>query len=285
LTAPRQSRRAPWLLSAPALAYLAVFFVWPLVNLVRTSLSDKVGSPFLPELAFAWRIANYGASLDSFGPQLLRSFGYAAIATVLTAVLAYPLAYLISFRSGRYKNLLLGMVVTPFFITFLVRTLAWKTILQDSGPLVTTLDTFGLTANGRVLNTSWAVIGGLVYNFLPFMMLPIYVSLEKIDWGLIEASRDLYASSARTFQRVLLPLSLPGLFAGTLLTFIPAAGDFINQRYLGGTNQTMIGTVIHRQFIIEKDFPEAAALSVILMALILVGVLTYARLLGTEELM
>jgi spermidine/putrescine transport system permease protein len=259
--------------------------VWPLVNLVRTSLSDKVGSPFLPELAFAWRIANYGASLDSFGPQLLRSFGYAAIATVLTAVLAYPLAYLISFRSGRYKNLLLGMVVTPFFITFLVRTLAWKTILQDSGPLVTTLDTFGLTANGRVLNTSWAVIGGLVYNFLPFMMLPIYVSLEKIDWGLIEASRDLYASSARTFQRVLLPLSLPGLFAGTLLTFIPAAGDFINQRYLGGTNQTMIGTVIHRQFIIEKDFPEAAALSVILMALILVGVLTYARLLGTEELM
>jgi spermidine/putrescine transport system permease protein len=263
-----------------------VFFVWPLVNLIRTSLSVKVGSPFLPELDFDWRIANYGDAVGTFGTQLVRSFGYAAIATVVAAVLAYPLAYLISFRSGRWKNLLLGMVVTPFFITFLVRTLAWKTILQDDGGFVSTLDAFGLTpAPGRVLNTSWAVIGGLVYNFLPFMMLPIYVSLEKIDWALIEASRDLYASSARTFRRVLLPLSLPGLFAGTLLTFIPAAGDFINQRYLGGTNQTMIGTVIHRQFIIEKDFPQAAALSVVLMLLILAGVLVYSRLLGTEELL
>ncbi len=281
----RQSKWAPWLLSAPALLYLAVFFVWPLLSLVRTSLSEKSGNPFLPELTFSWRFANFTDALDAFGSQLGRSFLYAAIATLIAVVLAYPLAYFVAFRSGRYKNVILGMVVTPFFITFLVRTLAWKTIVADGGVVVDVLSALSLTpAPNRILNTPWAVVGGLVYNFLPFMILPIYVSLEKIDWRLIEASRDLYAGSASTFRRVLLPLTLPGVFAGTLLTFIPAAGDFINQRYLGGTNQTMIGSVIQRQFIVEKDFPQAAALSVILMLLILAGVALYTRLLGTEDL-
>ncbi len=280
----RQSKVAPWLLSAPALLYLAVFFVWPLISLVRTSLSEKSGNPFLPELTFTWHVANFSEAFDSFGSQLGRSFLYAGIATLVAATLAYPLAYFIAFRSGRYRNLLLGMVVTPFFITFLVRTLAWKTIVSDGGLVVEAMNALSLAPSGRVLNTPTAVVGGLVYNFLPFMILPIYVSLEKVDWRLVEASRDLYSTSWSTFRRVLFPLTLPGVFAGTLLTFIPAAGDFINQRYLGGTNQTMIGTVIQRQFIVEKDFPEAAALSVILMLLILAGVLLYARLLGTEEL-
>lgn len=281
----RQNTTAAWLLSAPALAYLAVFFLWPLVNLIKTSLSEKSGNPFLPELEFTGRVANFTDAIDQFGSQMFRSFLYAGIATLIAIVLAYPLAYLIAFRSGRWKNVLLGAVVTPFFITFLVRTLAWKTILADDSIVVDTLGALALTpASGRVLNTPMAVVGGLVYNFLPFMILPIYVSLEKIDWRLVEASRDLYATTGGTFRRVLFPLTLPGVFAGTLLTFIPAAGDFINQRYLGGTNQTMIGSVIHRQFIVEKDFPEAAAISTILMILILSGVLLYTRLLGTEDL-
>lgn len=282
----RNSKIMPWLLCAPALAYLGLFFVWPLVNLVRTSLSEKSGNPFLPELEFTGRVANYSDAIGNFGNQLARSFLYAGIATVICLVLAYPLAYLLAFRAGRWKNALLGAVITPFFITFLVRTLAWKTILADDSLVVDLLGSVGLTpAGGRVLNTSWAVIGGQVYNFLPFMILPVYVSMEKIDWRLIEASRDLYATGGQTFRRVLLPLTLPGAFAGTLLTFIPAAGDFINHRYLGGPNQTTIGTVIQRQFIIDKDFPEAAALSMILMVLILIGVLIYTRIMGTDDLL
>jgi spermidine/putrescine transport system permease protein len=227
----------------------------------------------------------YGRALSRYGPHFLRSFDYALAATLLALALGYPLAYFIAFRAGRLRNLLLGLVILPFFVTFLVRTFAWKTILNDAGPAVWLLQRLHLLAEGgRLLDTAAAVIGGLTYNFLPFMVLPIYVSLEKIDRRLVEAAADLYATPAGAFRRVVLPLSLPGVFAGSLLTFIPAAGDFINAQLLGSPNQQMIGTVIQNQFLEVRDYPLAAALSFVLMAVITLGVLAYARVLGTEEL-
>jgi spermidine/putrescine transport system permease protein len=283
--ASSRSRLAPYLLSLPALAYLGLFFVVPLLSLLRMSLSSNSGSAYDPTLELTWEWGNYSDAFDLYGTQFTRSFAYAGFATVLAILLGYPLAYVIAFRAGRFKNVLLGLVILPFFVTFLVRTLAWTTILSDTGWVVTTLDTVGVPLpDGRILSTSWGVVWGLAYNFLPFMILPIYVSLEKIDLALVEAAKDLYSSSWRAFRKVVLPLSLPGVFAGSLLTFIPAAGDFINAQYLGSANTTMIGSVIQRQYIVVKDYPAAAALSFVLMALILAGVLLYARVLGTEEL-
>lgn len=281
----RASRAAPYLMALPAVAYLVIFFVVPLWSLLRTSLSRNTGSVFVPTLEFDWAFSNYGDAWTDFRDQIVRSFGYAGTATVLCLVLGYPLAYVIAFRSGRYRNLLLGLVILPFFVTFLVRTLAWKTILADDGWVVSVLGDVGLLpAEGRLLSTSWAVIGGLTYNFLPFMVLPVYVSLDKIDPRLIEAAADLYSSAWRGFRKVVLPLSMPGVLAGSLLVFIPASGDFVNARYLGGTQTTMIGNVIEKQFLVVKDYPAAAALSFVLMAIILAGVLAYTRALGTDDL-
>lgn len=269
----------------PALAYLAVFFVVPFFSLARTSLSSTSGSVYLPTLTFSWNFGNYIDAFVQYQDQILRSFGYAISATVLCILLAFPLAYAIAFKAGRFKNLILGLVILPFFVTFLIRTIAWKTILADDGWVVSALGTVGLLpGDGRLLSTSWAVIGGLTYNWIIFMILPLYVSLEKIDPRLIEASKDLYSSNTRSFTKVILPLSMPGLLAGSLLVFIPAAGDFINAEYLGSTQTTMIGNVIQQQFLVVKDYPAAAALSMVLMAIILVGVLLYTRALGTEEL-
>ncbi|OBB48136.1 MULTISPECIES: ABC transporter permease [unclassified Mycobacterium] len=281
----QRSRIAPYLMILPAMVYLAVFFVVPFVSLARMSLSTTSGSIFLPTLTFSWDFANYGEAFSKYHEQILRSFGYATTATVLCILLSFPLAYVIAFKAGRFKNLLLGLVILPFFVTFLIRTIAWKTILADNGWVVDALDAIGLLpADGRLLSTSWAVIGGLTYNWIIFMILPLYVSLEKIDPRLIEASKDLYSSNTRSFTKVILPLSLPGLLAGSLLVFIPAAGDFINAEYLGSTQTTMIGNVIQQQFLVVKDYPAAAALSMVLMGIILVGVLLYTRALGTEEL-
>ncbi|WP_319452167.1 MULTISPECIES: ABC transporter permease [unclassified Mycobacterium] len=281
----QRSKIAPYLMILPALAYLAVFFVVPFWSLFRTSLSTSGGSIYLPELTFAWDFSNYGQAFTAYQDQILRSLGYAFTATVVSLLISYPLAYVIAFKSGRYKNLLLGLVILPFFVTFLVRTLAWKTILADDGFVVRTLDVIGvLPADGRLLSTSWAVIGGLIYNSMTFMILPLYVSLEKIDPRLLEASRDLYSSTFRAFRKVILPLSIPGVLAGSLLVFIPAVGDFINADYLGSTQTTMIGNVIQKQFLVVKDYPGAAALSFVLISLILVGVLSYTRALGTEDL-
>ncbi|HSL56515.1 MAG TPA: ABC transporter permease [Acidimicrobiales bacterium] len=281
----RRSKWAPWALSAPALIWLVLFFVVPLYTLFTTSLSVNVGSVFVPELEMRWQLSNYTDAFREYGDILLRSFRYAGAATIFALILAYPLAYTLAFKAGKWKNALLGLVILPFFVTFLVRTLAWKTIFDDSGWVVSFFDTIGLLpSEGRLLSTSWAVIGGLTYNFLPFMILPIYVSLERIDPRLMEASRDLYSTGRRTFLKILLPLSLPGVFAGSLLTFIPASGDFINAQYLGGVNQSMIGSVIQSKFLIVKDYPTAAALSFVLMLLILAGVLAYTRALGTEDL-
>ncbi|HET9771763.1 MAG TPA: ABC transporter permease [Acidimicrobiia bacterium] len=285
-TAAAGTRRrvTPYLLSLPALAYLAVFFVVPLWALFRTSLSTAEGSVFDPTLEFSWAFSNYQEAFETYDAQIYRSFWYALAATLLALVLAYPLSYVIAFKAGKWKNVLLGLVILPFFITFIVRTLAWKTIFGDNTIVTELLDVVGLTTDGRILSTQWAVIGGLTYNFLPFMILPIYVSIEKIDPRLLEAARDLYAGGWRTFRKVLLPLSLPGVFAGSLLTFIPAAGDFVNAQYLGGTNNSMVGTVIQSQFLVVKDYPLAAALSAVLMLIILAMVLVYTKVLGTEDL-
>ncbi|MGI9042007.1 MAG: ABC transporter permease [Gemmatimonadales bacterium] len=271
----RQSRAAPYLLIAPGVLWLTVFYVVPIVSLAQTSV-EVAGGPW-------WD--GYQRALTGYGTHFFRSLRYAFAATILALVLGYPLAYVIAFRAGRLKTLLLGLVILPFFTTFLVRTFAWKTILNDGGPAVRLLQQLHLLApDGRLLDTTIAVIGGLTYNFLPFMVLPIYVSLEKIDRRLVEAAQDLYSTPRGAFQKIVLPLSLPGVFAGSLLTFIPAAGDFINAELLGSPNQQMIGTVIQNQFLEVRDYPLAAALSFVMMLLITLGVLAYARLLGTEEL-
>jgi spermidine/putrescine transport system permease protein len=281
----QRSKIAPYLMVLPALVYLGIFFVVPFVSLARTSLSSSGGSVYLPTLEFDWNFGNFGAAFTAYQDQIIRSFGYAAVATVVCILLAYPLAYVIAFKAGRYKNLILGLVILPFFVTFLIRTLAWKTILADEGWVVQVLGAIGLLPDeGRLLSTGWAVIGGLIYNWIIFMILPLYVSLEKIDPRLLEASKDLYSSAPRSFGKVILPLSMPGVLAGSMLVFIPAVGDFINADYLGSTQTTMIGNVIQKQFLVVKDYPVAAALSFLLMALILVGVLLYTRALGTEDL-
>jgi spermidine/putrescine transport system permease protein len=270
----RRSRLAPYLLVAPGILWLLVFFVAPTITLAQTSVSG----------AGPWYDA-YGRALGNYGVHFFRSLRYALGATLLALAMGYPLAYFIAFRAGRLKNLLLGLVVLPFFTTFLVRTFAWKTILNDGGPAVWLLQQLHiLSAGGRLLDTTIAVVGGLTYNFLPFMILPIYVSLEKIDRRLVEAAEDLYSTPLGAFRKVVLPLSLPGVFAGSLLTFIPATGDFINAQLLGSPNQQMIGTVIQNQFLEVRDYPLAASLSFVLMAVITLGVLAYARVLGTEEL-
>jgi spermidine/putrescine transport system permease protein len=281
----QRSKIAPYLMVLPALLYLGVFFVVPFFSLARTSLSSSGGSVFMPTLTFGWDFGNYLGAFNVYRDQIVRSFSYALVATILCLLLAFPLAYVIAFKAGRYKNLILGLVILPFFVTFLIRTIAWKTILADEGWVVGALGSIGLLPDeGRLLSTSWAVIGGLTYNWIIFMILPLYVSLEKIDPRLIEASKDLYSSNTRSFSKVILPLSMPGVLAGSMLVFIPAVGDFINADYLGSTQTTMIGNVIQKQFLVVKDYPAAAALSLVLMLIILVGVLLYTRALGTEDL-
>jgi spermidine/putrescine transport system permease protein len=272
----------PYLLLLPGLAFLAVFFIVPTYYLGNTSLQS---GDLFSGYVFTWAWSNYSDALTSYDAQFLRSLEYAGIATVIALLVSYPLVYWIAFRGGRWKNLLLLFIVAPFFVTYLIRTLAWKTILGDEGFVVGLLrDLHLLAPDGRLLATSTAVVAGITYNFLPFMALPLYVSLEQIDHRLIEAAQDLYASRVKAFLRVTLPLSLPGVFAGTLLTFIPAAGDFINAQLLGTPRQYMIGNVIQSKFKVIADYPEAAALSFILMAAILVAVIVYARALGTERL-
>jgi spermidine/putrescine transport system permease protein len=323
-------RLTPYLLLAPGILWLLVFYVYPSIQMFISSFwTGTLETGFLFSLD-NW--TTYPKAIERYGPQFLRSLVYGAAATVLCFVIAYPLAYAIAFRSGRYKNLLLFLVIAPFFTSFLLRTQSWKIILGDDGILFGPLKDLGfLPPEFRVLATPAAVVAGIAYNFLPFMTLPIYVSLEKIDSRLVEAARDLYAGPWRpggtiagaviggligaglggalsydvlavalfglvvglvvgtlfiseSFLRVVLPLSLPGVFAGSLLTFIPAMGDFVNAELLGSTQTRMIGNVIQSRFLESNDYPTAAALSFILMAAILAMVAIYARVLGTEEL-
>jgi spermidine/putrescine transport system permease protein len=274
-------RTVPYALLAPGAVWLVLFFVVPLYYMGKLSLeTGTVGA-----LEFNWQWSNYGDALSLYDTQFVRSFVYAGLATLFALLLAYPLAYAIAFKAGRWRNLLLFAVVAPFFTTYLIRTLAWETILADQSPVVGVLDFLGLAPGGRVLATGGAVIAGLTYNFLPFMVLPIYASLERIDERLIEAAKDLYASSRQAFWRVTLPLSAPGVVAGTLLTFIPASGDYINAQFLGSAGNQMIGNVVQSLYLKQTNYPSAAALSFVLMAVILVIVLIYIRFAGSEALM
>jgi spermidine/putrescine transport system permease protein len=271
----------PYLLLAPGLAWLAIFFLIPLAFLGYQSLQSGT----FPNYEFTWEFSNFTGSISDYREQLLRSFLYAGIATIASFVLAYPLVYWIAFRAGPWRNLFLLFIVAPFFVTYLIRTLAWLNILADEGPVVGLLRGIHLFGeNEGLLYTTLAVVAGITYNFFPFMALPIYVSLEQIDGRLLEAAKDLYGSPTQAFLRVTLPLSAPGIVAGTLLTFIPAAGDFINAELLGTPKQQMIGNVIQAKFLESLDYPTAASLSFVLMAGILVALLAYARIVGTEKL-
>ena len=277
-------RRAllPYLLLAPGLAWLLVFYLIPSLNQVYVSL--QTGN-FEVGYQFDWAWSTYKDAITQYDEQFLRSLGYAATATVLCFVIAFPLAYFIAFKGGRFKNLMLLLIILPFFVSYVLRTVSWQLILADNGWVVARLQDIGLVSDdGRLLATRTAVIAGITYNFLPFMALPLYVSLEKIDKRLIEAATDLYASRATAFRKVTLPLALPGIFAGSLLTFIPACGDFINAALLGTPRQFMIGNVIQSKYLVIQDYPEAAALSFILMTFILVGIFLYARVLGARNL-
>jgi spermidine/putrescine transport system permease protein len=277
----RSKAFAPYALLAPGTAWLVLFFVVPMVYLAKMSLETGL----FPLFTFDWAWSNFSDAFSTYRTQFVRSLEYAALATAIALVISYPLAYWIAFRGGRWKNLLLLLVIAPFFVTYLIRTLAWQTILSDSGIVVTVLrDLHILGSDGRLLATSAAVVAGITYNFLPFMVLPLYVSLEQVDHRLIEAAGDLYANRVVSFLRVTLPLSLPGVFAGVLLTFIPAMGDFINAQLLGTPRQYMIGNVIQSEFLSLREYPTAAALSFILMGAILVLVLIFARALGTDRL-
>ncbi|MEP7737194.1 ABC transporter permease [Nocardioides sp. 31GB23] len=284
-TTGRRRGLTGYLLLLPALAWLALFFVVPFYSLLATSLYDPAGSDFRG-YEMTYHVSNYVDALREYWQPFVRSLAYGAVATLICLVLGYVLAYAIAFKAGRWKNLMLVLVIAPFFTSFLLRTLSWKLILADDGFVVDALQTVHLLGDdGRLLATPVAVVAGLTYNFLPFMVLPLFASIDKIDPRLIEASSDLYAHPFVGFFKVTWPLSLPGVVSGTLLTFIPAVGDYINAQLLGSPNQRMIGSVIQSQFTDANDYPSAAALSMLLMVIIVVMVLFYVRRAGTEELL
>jgi spermidine/putrescine transport system permease protein len=282
LSLRRRRQLLPWLFLGPGLLWLVVFFAIPLLNQANVSLQSGDAET---GYAFNWAFSTYTNAISDYDTQFIRSIGYSATATVLCLIIGFPLAYFTAFRAGRFKNLILLLIILPFFTSYVLRTVAWQLILSDNGWVVERLRDVGLlSTDGRLLASRTAVIAGITYNFLPFMILPLYVSLEKLDRRLIEAATDLYASRVTAFRKVTLPLALPGIFAGSLLTFIPACGDFINAALLGTSRQYMVGNVIQSKFITILDYPTAAALSFILMTFILVGVFLYARLLGTQNL-
>jgi spermidine/putrescine transport system permease protein len=277
--------RVPYLLLFPGFAFLFTFFILPIINLAQTSTQTPIAGGDTGQYEQTFAFSNYiNAFLDN-KEQFGRSFVYASLATVFALAIAYPLAYAIAFKSGKFKNILLVLVVAPFFTSFLLRTIAWKQILGEEGFLVPTLRSLNLMGEQTTItSTSIAVVAGMTYNFLPFMTLPLYASLERIDPRTIEASGDLYANAITTFRKVTVPLSMPGVVAGTLLTFIPAAGDYVNAAILGSPNTKMIGNVIESRYFKIVDYPTAAALSFTLMAAILILVTLYIRKAGTDEL-
>ena len=284
---PTRSRSlTPYLLLIPGVLWLGVFFVWPMVQLFLVSLQS--GYPGFPGYYYQdVNIGNYGRALTEFGWHFGRSLLFAGAATLFAFTLAYPLAYAMAFKAGKWRSVMMILVIAPFFTSFILRTIAWRQILGDEGFIASTLNALHLLPGGRITETWVAVVAGLTYNFLPFMVLPIYASLERADPKVIEAGGDLYANGFTTFRTVTLPMSMPGVLAGTLLTFIPAAGDYVNAELLGSDITTkMVGNVIESQFFkVLGGFPIAAALSFTLMALILLLVFLYTRKFGTEELL
>lgn len=288
--APRRKSRIALFLLLPGILYLALFFLVPLVSLIITSLEVPVPDGDIGEfqVGFAWE--NYVSVIDQYGIFFVRSFAYALMATVFALLFSYPLAYFIGVKARRWpmlQNLMLVLVIAPFFISFLLRTLAWKSLLSDESFVVTSLKALSLMApDAHITGTPIAVVFGLTYNFIPFMTLPIYATLERLDTRYLEAGTDLYANPFTTFRTVTLPLSMPGIVSGVLLTFIPAAGDYVNasQNFLGGTSSQMVGNVIESNFLFINNYPAAAAMSILLMAAILILVITYVKRSGTEDL-
>jgi spermidine/putrescine transport system permease protein len=276
-------RLVPYYLLSPGGLFLLLFFLLPLGLMLYTSLES--GGLLSPGgFRFTWAFDNYADVLGQYQVQFVRSLVYSIVVTVAALLLAYPMTYWIAFYGGRWKSSFLLLILMPFFVSFVIRTLQWKFILGDNGPILGPLKGIGMLPDGfRVLATPLAVIAGITYNFLPFTALPLYVALERIDKRLIEAAKDLYSSRWQAFRRVVWPLSLPGVFAAFLLTFVPATGDYVNASLLGGPGTTMIGNIIQEKFLVELDYPEAAALSVILMVAMLLLATIYARILGTED--
>jgi spermidine/putrescine transport system permease protein len=278
----RRRKLLPWLFLGPGLLWLIIFFLYPLLN--QASVSLMSGDPE-NGYTLTWAFHTYWDAISQYKTQFGRSILYSGIATLLCLIIGFPLAYFAAFHAGRWRGLILLLIILPFFMSYVLRTVAWQLILSDDGTVVRVLRSIGLLSDdGRLLASSTAVIAGITYNFLPFMALPLYVALEKIDGRLLEAATDLYASRATAFRKVTLPLAAPGIFAGSLLTFIPACGDFINAALLGTPRQYMIGNVIQSKFLNILDYPTAAALSFTLMLFILVGIFLYARLLGAQNL-
>ena len=277
-----RKRLAPYALLGPGGLWLIVFFLLPLFFMASVSLQT---GDLYSGFRLTWRFANFTDAISAYHVQFIRSLIYGSIATVATLVVSFPLAYWIAFRAGRHKTTFLLIMLLPFFVSFVIRTLAWQFILADNGIVLGTLKNWHLLPRSfHVLATSGAVVAGIAYNFLPFMALPVYVALERIDRSVVEAARDLYASNVQVFRKVILPLSAPGIFAGILLTFVPAAGDYLNAQILGGTNTTMIGNIIQLEYLQDFHYPTAAALSFILMAALLIGIVVYARVLGARQI-
>jgi len=278
-----KGRLAPYILILPGGLWLAIFFVVPTILLLSFSLMQ--GNE-VDGYQLTWHWQNYTDSINQYHDQFVRSLYYGGAATVIGIVLSYPMAYWIAFKGGRHKNTYLFLVLLPFFVSFVLRTIAWQFLLGDNGIVVSTLkDLHLMSSDGHLLQTSLAVILGLTYNYLPFMVLPIYVALERVDHRVVEASYDLYASRIATFRKVIFPLSLPGVFAGVLMNFVPAASDYVNATILGGPSNTMIGNIIQTQFLQFRDYPTGAAMSAMLMAILLIGIFAYARALGTEDVL
>lgn len=278
-----RARAVPYVLVFPAWFWLVLFFVVPLVAML--SVSTMTGN-LVDGFTQTFHFQTYVDGWRLYHVQFVRSLVYGLIATVICLIIAYPVAYWIAFRGGAYKSSLLFLLLLPFFVSFIIRTQSWNFILSDNGILLSPLKSWGIVPeNFSILQTPMAVIGGLVYNFLPFTVLPIYVSLERVDPALLEASADLYANKATAFLKVVFPLSLPGVFAAVLLTFVPVASDYVNAQILGGTNTTMIGNIIYTQYFTNSNYPMAAALSFMLMAILLIGVFIYARALGTKDVL
>ncbi len=272
----------PYLFLLPGGLWLVVFFLVPVLTMASVSLQEgSLGTGY--RLTFNFGI--FPEAIANSDTQLIRSILFGLVVTTLALLVGYPMAYTIAFRGGRYKSILLLLVILPFFTSFIIRTISWQFILADNGFVLGTLKELGwLDERFRLLATPIAVVSGITYNFLPFVVLPLYVALERIDPRLIEAATDLYASRLQAFLRVTLPLSVPGVFAASLLSFIPAVGDYINAELLGSRNETMIGNVIQRQFLVNTDYPEASALSLILMVGLLISVFLYMRVLRGQEL-
>jgi spermidine/putrescine transport system permease protein len=278
-----RARLAPYLVGLPGGLWLAIFFVVPLLVMFSLSLqSGNIETGF----RFTWEWSNYTRAWELYSTQFIRSVVYALVVTGLCLVLAYPMAYWIAFYGGARKSTYLFLILLPFFVSFVIRTASWKFILNDQGIVLGPLKSIGLLPEDfHVLATTAAVIGGLTYNYLPFMVLPLYVALERVDPSLVEAAHDLFASRASAFRKVVFPLSLPGVFAGVLITFVPVASDFVNTSILGGTSTTMIGNVIQTVYLSNNNYPLASAMSFLLMAALLIGIFVYARALGTEQVM